>query len=172
MPFFTRLSKAVQAFFSVLGGAQLAVPVEDQAKPPVDRKPASEQELGEAWSPVVAQMLGAFQREGRLVDFLMEDLNAAGDAEIGAAARVVHRGCRKVMDNFFELSPVWPGEEGTQVTIEAGYDPRRIDVLGGSDTPPIVGTLTHGGWCLRKVELPVPTAAFQLDLIQKAEVEK
>ena len=176
MSFFTRLSKAIQAFFSVLGGAQMAVPADVHHGAPgnkdADRSPAGQSEPEPAWSPAVAQLLGAFQREGRLVDFLMEDLNAAGDAEIGAAARVVHRGCRKVMDSFFQITPVWPGEEGAQVTVEAGYDPRRIDVLGASGPPPIVGTLAHGGWCLRKVNLPVPTAAFQLDLIQKAEVEK
>ena len=121
---------------------------------------------------MVAQLLGAFQREGRLIDFLMEDLNAATDADVGAAARVVHRGCRKVIDRFFELAPVWPGEEGARITIESGYDPRRIDVLGASDDLPITGTLAHGGWCLRKVELPVSTEAFQVDLIQKAEIER
>ena len=42
-------------------------------------------------------VLSALQREGRLIDFLQEDIAGATDADVGAAARVVHDGCRKVL---------------------------------------------------------------------------
>ncbi|MEN9437490.1 MAG: hypothetical protein RIR09_2145, partial [Pseudomonadota bacterium] len=40
------------------------------------------------------QLLGLLQREARLIDFTQEDIRAYSDADIGAAARVVHAGCR------------------------------------------------------------------------------
>ena len=178
MTFFARLMKAIQTFFAILGGAEISLADEatKAGSEPVlasdDREPkASEVEL-EGWSPVITQLLSAFQREGRLVDFLMDDIHAASDADIGAAARVVHRGCRKVMDSYFELAPIWPGEEGTHVTIESGFDPKRIELIGANDVTPVSGTLAHGGWCLRSVSMPVLTDAFQSDVLQKAEIER
>ena len=45
-------------------------------------------------SPLPAvQILAALQREGRLIDFLEEDLSAYEDAQIGAAVRNIHQGC-------------------------------------------------------------------------------
>ena len=43
--------------------------------------------------------------KGRLIDFLKEDMAAFSDAEIGAAARVVHAGCRKVFTQYFDIEP-------------------------------------------------------------------
>src|SRR5215467_4616236 len=48
-------------------------------------------------------LLSALQREGRLVDFLQQDVAGFGDDQVGAAARVVHSGCRKVMQQYFEF---------------------------------------------------------------------
>src|SRR5262249_23557231 len=44
-------------------------------------------------------LLAAFQREGRLVDFLQQEIAGFSDEEIGAAARVVHGGCRKAFQH-------------------------------------------------------------------------
>src|SRR5262245_28828554 len=43
------------------------------------------------------QLLTLLQREGRFVDFVQQDLASFGDADIGAAARVVHEGCRRAI---------------------------------------------------------------------------
>src|SRR4051812_3597376 len=43
-------------------------------------------------------LLAGFQREGRLVDFLRQEVAGFTDTDIGAAARVVHGGCRRVLD--------------------------------------------------------------------------
>src|SRR5215471_18035976 len=56
-------------------------------------------------------LLAAFQREGRLIDFLQQDAAAYSDEEIGGAARVVHGGCRKTLRQFFDLSPASPSAE-------------------------------------------------------------
>jgi hypothetical protein len=45
------------------------------------------------------------QREARFVDFIQEDVAPYTDAEIGAAARVVHEGCRKVLREHFTIAP-------------------------------------------------------------------
>ena len=48
-------------------------------------------------SPEAAvQMLAALQREGRLVDFLQEDLSSYEDSQIGAAVRNIHTGCKRL----------------------------------------------------------------------------
>ena len=77
-----------------------------------------------------------------------------------------------MMDQFFELGPVYPGEEGARVQVEAGFDPRRIEILGGQPNAPLSGILNHGGWCLKSVNMPVITDGFLADVIQKAEIEK
>jgi hypothetical protein len=62
-------------------------------------------------------LLALLQREGRLVDFLREPLDGFGDADIGAAARDVHRGCAKVLAQHLTLEPVMPGEEEAKVAL-------------------------------------------------------
>ena len=48
------------------------------------------------------RLLAALQREGRFVDFVMEDLGPdTADEDIGAAARLVHEGCRKAVRAWF-----------------------------------------------------------------------
>ena len=60
----------------------------------------------EADTTAALQLLSLLQREARLVDFVQEDIAAYSDAEIGAAARVVHEGCRKVLRAHFTIAPV------------------------------------------------------------------
>lgn len=101
------------------------------------------------------QFLGLLQEKGRFLDFVMDDIAAYTNEQIGAAARVVHQGCSKVVRDHFSIAPVHSGEEGAAVTLEAGYDPaeyRAVGKLAGS--PPFQGTLLHKGWKASKVDLP------------------
>src|SRR6186713_1881738 len=66
-------------------------------------------------------LLAAFQREGRLVDFLQQDAAGFSNEDIGAAARVVHSGCRKVLKQFFEIGPAVQDAEGASMTVPAGF---------------------------------------------------
>src|SRR5215813_8677757 len=50
-------------------------------------------------------LLAALQREGRFVDFVRQDVAGFSDEDIGAAGRVVHSGCRKIVDQFFSVEP-------------------------------------------------------------------
>lgn len=117
------------------------------------------------------QILALLQRDGRLIDFLMEDLAAYPDAQVGAAVRDVHSGCRQALARYVTLSPVLDDEEGGPVTIEPGTDPARIKVVGNvAGAPPLRGVLRHRGWEASRVELP-PLPAAGRTIVAPAEVE-
>jgi len=116
--------------------------------------------------------LALLQREGRLVDFLRESLDDHQDADIGVAARDVHRGCKKVLDQHLSFEPVMPGEEDTKVSVPKGFDPAEVRLIGeAKGEPPYRGTLRHHGW--RVVDAKLPTLAEGVDrtVIAPAEVE-
>lgn len=62
--------------------------------------------LKEATPDAALQLLSLLQKEARFIDFIKEDVSAFADADIGAAARVVHQGCSKVINEHFKLAPV------------------------------------------------------------------
>jgi hypothetical protein len=117
-------------------------------------------------------LLGLLQREGRLVDFLRESIEGYGDADIGAAARDIHRGCKKVVDDHFKLEAVMPGQEDDKVQVPKGFDPSEIRIIGeAKGEPPFTGVLRHHGW--RAIEATLPTLAEGVDraVVAPAEVE-
>ena len=117
------------------------------------------------------QLLALLQRDGRLLDFLMEDLAAYGDAQIGAAARDVHAGCRTVLTRYLSSSPVVDEEEGQRLTVERGTDPARIKVVGNvAGEPPYTGVVRHRGWRATRVDLP-PLPSAGSPFVAPAEVE-
>jgi hypothetical protein len=117
------------------------------------------------------QLLAILQRDGRLVDFLMEDLTAYQDAQVGAAVRDVHAGCRSALTRYADLAPVMDDEEGQAVSVERGADPASVKVTGTvTGEPPYRGVLRHRGWQATRVELP-PLPASGRTIIAPAEVE-
>jgi hypothetical protein len=143
--------------------------VEKIVEKPVPAKPESK---GAAQREGALALLGLLQREGRLVDFLREPLDGYGDADIGAAARDVHRGCKKVLDQIFKLEPVMPGKEDEKVAVPKGFDPSEVRLIGeAKGEPPFRGTLRHHGW--RAVDATLPTLAEGVDrsVVAPAEVE-
>ena len=100
-------------------------------------------------------LLAAFQREGRLVDFLQQDAAEYSDEEIGGAARVVHTGCRKALRQFFDIAPATQATEGAPMTVPAGFDAERIRLTGNvSGKPPFKGMLKHHGWVATNIRMP------------------
>ena len=164
--FFARLGLA----FRVLGDSALAAkvsaleapaPIEKPAEPPPEKTHAS----GLA-------VLGLLQREGRLVDFLQEDVASFSDAEIGAAARVVHAGSRKVLNQYLTLEPVLKEAEGAAVTVPAGFNAERIRLTGNvTGQPPFNGSLKHHGWVATSVRFPSLSPSLDPRVIAPAEVE-
>jgi uncharacterized protein DUF2760 len=120
----------------------------------------------------IVTFFGLLQEKGRLVDFLMEDITPYEDSEIGAAARVIHQGCRQVLQEYFKISPISEAAEGAQVTVPAGYSADQFRLVGKlSGEPPFTGTLLHKGWKTEFVKLPRIVNTDRLPSIAPAEVE-
>ncbi len=119
------------------------------------------------------QLLALLQRQGRLIDFLQEDLTLYEDGQIGAAVRSIHQGCRDVLREHMELKPIFQEAEGTQVNVPSDFDPRSIRLTGNvSGDPPFSGVLRHRGWRVEHVELPQATTEQKKDwVVAPAEVE-
>jgi hypothetical protein len=122
----------------------------------------------------VVNFLGILQEKGRLVDFLMDDVKGYSDAEVGAAARVLHEGCRAVLLEHFGIRPVREESEGSKVTVPAGYAPDEYRLVGKiSGEAPFSGVLVHHGWRTEWVKLPrlLRTGDDRLPTIAPSEIE-
>ncbi len=118
------------------------------------------------------QLLAMLQREGRLIDFLQEDVAAFPDADVGAAARIVHEGCRKLVRQYLVLEPVLPQAEGDPVNVPPAFDAQRIRLTGNvAGQPPYTGALKHHGWVTAAVKFPSTSAAMDPRVLAPAEVE-
>ena len=126
----------------------------------------------EADTTAALQLLSLLQREARLVDFVQEDIAAYSDAEIGAAARVVHEGCRKVLREHVSLAPVRAESEGSRLTLAAGFDAAAVRLTGNVvGQAPFTGTLAHRGWRATEVRLPKLAEGHDAHIVAQAEVE-
>jgi hypothetical protein len=122
--------------------------------------------------PGALQLLGLLQREGRLVDFLSEDIDGYDDASIGAAVRDIHKGCKKVLSEAFGVEPVLQADEDEAVTVDTGFDPARIRLVGNvTGSGPFKGTLRHHGWRAARVSLPALNDGLDATIVAPAEVE-
>jgi hypothetical protein len=118
------------------------------------------------------QLLGMLQREGRLVDFLRESIDGYDDATVGAAVRDIHRGCKKAVDDHFQMEPILGGAENSAVNVGKGFSPERIRLVGNvKGEPPFAGTLRHHGWVVTRVKLPQATGEIDHSIVAPAEVE-
>lgn len=124
-------------------------------------------------SPEPVLLLSLLQREGRLLDFLLEDIQAYANDQIGAAVRDIHRNCQKALTDHLTLEPVIPGkEEGENVEVKPGFDPSAIRLTGNvTGQPPFKGTLQHHGWRVTEVKLQKPAEGQDGFVVQPAEVE-
>lgn len=183
--FWERNVFAFRCFFSILfHGAipddiarkllKTAAPV--QQTPPTAEVAVSH--LKEAERPALdaldraVQMLALLQRDGRLIDFLSENISAYPDVQLGAAVRTIHETCRQTLDQYVKLEPVLNSEEDQPVTVEAGFDPAAVKLVGNvAGQAPFRGVLRHKGWRVRELKMPpLPQGAGRL-VIAPAEVE-
>jgi hypothetical protein len=117
-------------------------------------------------------LLSLLQREGRLVDFLKQEIASFPDSDVGAAARVVHDGCRRALASHIEVSRVRSEPEGSAVTVPAGFDAAAVKLTGNvSGAAPYKGTLRHSGWRAEKVRLPERAPGHDAAVVFPAEVE-
>jgi hypothetical protein len=117
------------------------------------------------------QILSILQRDSRLVDFLMEDIAAYSDDQIGAAVRELHDQCRDSMAQYVTLQPVIDGVEGTFAKTPSD-DPNLVKFIGNVPArPPAGGILRHKGWRAAKVVLPALSPKQDVAIIASAEIE-
>ena len=183
LPFLTRLWFAYVVFFRVLlngeYAAQLHAPKalpEAEPEPKLPRKaepkPAAKPEPAPPNHDAALQLLALLQREGRFVDFLEEDVSSFADADIGAAARVVHSGCRKALRDHVKLEPVRTEEEGARLTLEEPLDAAAVKLTGNvQGKGPFSGTLRHRGWKAAEITMPTAVAGHDARILAQAEVE-
>jgi hypothetical protein len=180
--FFTRFMLAFALFFRVLFDAAFAGRAlslrassdhdHDPQPEPVPVPPAAPPQLHEAPAEAALQLLGLLQREGRLMDFLQEDMAGYTDAQVGAAARVVHDQCKRALDAHLHLERIRNEEEGSRIQVQKGFSPSEIRLLGNiSGEPPWSGALTHAGWRVARIELPKLSDGHDVHVIAPAEVE-
>src|SRR3954465_15102978 len=129
LSFFARLWLAIICLFKVVFHPPFAPP----APPPFaalvaharDQKalpaPAPTERV-RAPPDAALHLLAQLQREGRFIDFCEEEIASFADADVGAAARTVHAGCRKVLRSVLTLQPVRSDAEGSEVTVAEGFD--------------------------------------------------
>ena len=184
MDFGKRLSYAFRCFFSVLTRGEIpaeiapelikgSIPHQPAAAPARAAPAASRAETPKPESVDRAvQMLALLQRDGRLVDFITEDIGPYQDAQIGAAVRDVHESCRKVIEHYLKLEPVIASDEGQPVTVEPGFDPAAIKLVGNvTGQPPLRGLLRHRGWRVTRVNMPPLPKGGAREIIAPAEIE-
>src|SRR5262249_55226690 len=119
-----RLSLAFRGFGKALRDPAFAAKVEPLLTPP----PAPAGPPPPSGVPV--RILALMQREGRLIDFLMENLHGASDAQIVAAVRDIHPQCQAALKKHLVLGPVIDQAEGSTIDVPAGFDPSAVRLVG------------------------------------------
>jgi hypothetical protein len=181
LPLSNRLWLSWSCFFRVLfdGGfaARVAALCEQEASEalpaPSDKAPPA---TPVAATPSVSpesgalQLLSLLQREGRFIDFVEQEVTAFSDADVGAAARVVHEGCRRALHAHARIASVRGEAEGAALTLErASGDVKLVGNVAGS--APYRGVLRHRGWRVEELKLPTLIGAHDPKLVAPAELE-
>lgn len=161
-------SLAVIGFFLwlTLRSSLMRVIRKDEAKPQEKREAAADDQRR------ALHLLSLLQREGRLVDFLGENLQAYDDAQIGAAVRSIQENCQKALNKYLAPEAVIDQNEGDEVTVNPGFDASAIKLTGDvSGEPPFKGILQHRGWRVTGFHLPTLSGSQDPNIIAPAEVE-
>lgn len=191
----SRIALAVSSFFAIVGQPRFAADVArlraeggwpKAPEPAPAPKPAPAPVATPTPAPVAPpppvlqlapetaalQLLGLLQREARFIDFIEEDVAAYSDSDIGAASRVVHEGCRKVLREHFTLAPVRSESEGQRLTLPVGFDAAANRITGNVvGQAPFTGTLAHRGWRASETRLPQLAPGHDATVLAQAEIE-
>jgi hypothetical protein len=159
-----RIVLATRAGLRMLRDAELAGKVDKLLNPlpPGPVKPSGE----------AVRLFALLQREGRLLDFLLEDIQALPDDQVGAGVRDIHRQCQHALKEHVVLEPVLPQKESDNVEVPPGFDPSAIRLTGNvTGQPPFKGVLRHHGWRVKELKIAKPPEAHDELVLQPAEVE-
>ena len=181
----SRILLAFRAFFNILfGGAlseetmtELGLSRRGASATPKAAAPAKTAAAAAPAAPVIRisdgalQILSILQRDSRLIDFIMEDITAYSDDQVGAAVRGLHDQSREALARYVTLSPVIDSVEGTYAKTPGG-DPAAVKFIGNVPAgTPAGGVLRHKGWRATKVDLPALPAKQDAAIIAPAEIE-
>ncbi|HEY3255340.1 MAG TPA: DUF2760 domain-containing protein [Polyangiaceae bacterium] len=185
VPLLSRIWLSWSTSFRILFDARFAAEVkslrdgdpQSESKPPAAlpaalpaARSASPREERPASTEAALQLLALLQREGRFVDFVQQELASFSDAQIGAAARVVHEGCRRAIRAHARVVSVRSEAEGATLSLErASEDVKLVGNVAGS--APFRGVLRHRGWRIEALSLPTIVGAHDATLIAPAELE-
>ena len=171
----SRISLAFKSFFAILFGDGLPEEVakafgfakETTVKPPPAPKVAEVRA-----SDGALQILSILQRDSRLIDFLMEDIGAYSDDQVGAAVRNLHDQSREALLRYVALKPVIDGVEGTNTRVPA-TDPNMVKLLGNvpANGKASQGILRHKGWRVERIDLPKLAGGQNVNIVAPAEIE-
>jgi hypothetical protein len=176
-----RILLAFRAFFAALFNRELSsrilkalevqpitetTPAEPLSAPVKREEPAPRQ------NPALT-LLATLQREGRLVDFLNEDLTGYSDDQVGAAVREIHRDCAAAVRRIFAIQPIVQESEGKPIDVPAGFDAARFRLTGKvTGSGPYRGQLRHHGWEATRCDLPAYTGSAEAcTTLAAAEIE-
>jgi hypothetical protein len=141
------------------------------AQEPV-KETAKAVQLKEANADAALQLLTLLQQDARFIDFVQEDLTGYSDADIGAAARVVHEGSKKTLNSYFTFAAVRDEEEESRITLPEGFNAAEVRLTGNVvGDAPFTGTLVHKGWKVTDVKLPKLAEGHDTSIVAAAEVE-
>ncbi len=122
--------------------------------------------------PSHLRFLFFMQQGSRLIDFLKEDISGFSDAQVGAAVRKIHQDSKQIVEELVTIRPLRDEEEGSKITVQKGYNPAEIKLVGKvMGTPPFQGTLIHRGWKAHKRSLPAQIGELSPDILCPAEIE-
>lgn len=169
---------AFRAFFALLFGGDLPSDIakafgygKQEAKKAAPEAPVLKPADG------ALQVLGILQRDARLIDFIMEDIGAYSDDQVGAAVRNVHAQCQEVLKKYLRLAPVIDGVEGTFAKPESAgalsRDATAVKFIGNlpAQGKPGGGMLRHKGWKVEEVKLPALSGKQNVTVLAPAELE-
>jgi len=165
-----RIRFAFRCFFSILFQGRVAADILDAFRPTVVSTPAAPAAPDEDRGDRAVQLLAILQRDGRLVDFLQEDLTPYTDTQIGAGVRDVHASSRAAFQRYFTLEPVVTEAEGERMAVTSA-DPARIKVVGAVGSRDAHGVIRHRGWRVTHIGLPPLPPAAGRDIVAPAEIE-
>ncbi len=189
----SRIVLAFRSFFAILFTGRLPVDIAQalgftQGKPQPAAKPSAPPAAPAAAKPAAPaaakpvpqalpsdgalQILGILQRDSRLIDFLMEDISAYSDDQVGAAVRNLHDQSRESLNRYLRLAPVIDGVEGSFTKVDSS-DPSAVKLLGNvpASGKAAGGVLRHKGWRAERIELPPLPSGQSPSVIAPAEVE-
>lgn len=173
----SRIVLAFRSFFAILFTGKLPADIAQefgfapQKKAQPAAKPAPAVRAAQP-SDGALQILGILQRDSRLIDFLMEDIAAYSDDQVGAAVRDLHQQCRDSLTRYLRLAPVIDAVEGSPTKLETN-DPSVVKLLGNvpANGKASSGLLRHKGWKADKIDLPPLPPGSNAAVIAPAEVE-